>query len=127
MDSIGDMLTRIRNGLMAEFESVDIPASTTKIEIARILKEEGFILKYDVLSKRNKKILRVFLKHGEKKPLNVLKRISRPGRRVYTNKTSISRVLSGFGVAVLSTSRGIMTDSEARNLGVGGEVLFHVW
>jgi len=121
------MLTRIRNGLMAGFESVDVPASRIKTEIARVLKEEGFILKEEVLSKKNKKILRIFLKHGEKKPLNVLKRISKPGRRVYADKDSIPRVLSGFGVAVLSTSRGILTDEAARKQGVGGEVLFHAW
>jgi len=126
MDTISDMLTRIRNGLMAEHDSVDIGASKMKIEIARILKDEGFILKYEILSKRNKKFLRIFLKRGEKKPLNVIKRISKPGRRIYVTRDRIPRVLSGFGIAILSTSKGIMTDSEARSLGVGGEVLCYV-
>ena len=127
MDTISDMLVRIRNGLMAGFESVDIPSSIMKAEIARILQDEGFILKQEVLSKRSKKVLRVFFKHGEKKPINALKRISKPGRRVYVGKNSIPRVVSGFGIAILSTSQGLMTDAEARKTGVGGEVLCYVW
>lgn len=127
MDTISDMFTRIRNAQMAGFESVDIPASNMKIEISRVLKDEGFILRDEVLSKRNKKLLRIFLKHGEKKPLNAINRISRPSKRVYVAKDSIPRVLSGFGIAILSTSKGILTDEAARKVGVGGEVLCYVY
>jgi len=128
-DSIGDMLTRIRNALRVGDETVDIPASRVKLAIANILKDEGFVSKVEALAKRNKKIIRVSLKYGKKKKgvISVIKRISTPGRRIYSGKNAIPMIRSGFGLAIISTSKGIMTDSKARELGVGGEVICHVW
>jgi len=128
-DSIGDMLTRIRNGARVKDETVDIPASRTKMTIAQQLKNEGFISKVESVTKRNKKIIRVTLKYGKKKEsiISGIKRISTPGRRIYSGKADLPRIKSGFGIALISTSSGIMTDSEARKLGIGGEVICHVW
>jgi small subunit ribosomal protein S8 len=128
-DSIGDMLTRIRNASRVGNESVDVPASTMKAAIAQILKDEGFVSKVESLTKRNKKVIRLTLKYGKKKKgvITQLKRISTPGKRIYTGKDRLPRVRSGFGVALISTSKGIMTDSEARKQGVGGEILCYVW
>ena len=127
-DTIGDMLTRIRNANAVEHESVDIPAAKQKVEIARILKEEGFVKKYSVLSRGSKKILRVELKYGAKqeKIINLIKRVSKPGRRIYLAKNDIYRVLNGYGISILSTSRGIMTGEQARKEGVGGEIMCEV-
>ena len=130
-DPIADMLTRMRNALMIRNRVVVIPASKPKTEIARILKEEGFIENYT--SVRNRECpqdnLRVRLRYAEdKKPvITTIKRISKPGRRVYVNRHEIPWVLSGLGIAILSTSKGIMTGQQARKLGVGGEVLCYVW
>ena len=127
-DPIADMLTRVRNALQARHESVEIPASKEKIEIAKILKSEGFITDYKVEGDV-KKVLTVTLKYGanNEKIISGLKRISRPGLRVYAKVDSIPRVLNGLGIAIISTSHGLMTDREARAKHVGGEVLAYVW
>ena len=127
-DPIADMLTRVRNALQARHESVENPASKEKIEIAKILKSEGFITDYKVEGDV-KKVLTVTLKYGanNEKIISGLKRISKPGLRVYAKVDSIPRVLNGLGIAIISTSHGLMTDREARAKHVGGEVLAYVW
>ena len=127
-DPIADMLTRVRNALQARHESVEIPASKEKIEIAKIFKSEGFINDYKVEGDV-KKVLTVTLKYGanNEKIISGLKRISKPGLRVYAKVDSIPRVLNGLGIAIISTSHGLMTDREARAKHVGGEVLAYVW
>ena len=128
-DPIADMLTRIRNGIMAKLERVDIPSSKLKVNIARILKEEGFIRNYKVYKDNKQGILRVFLKYNEDNApvIKGLKRVSKPSRRVYVGSDEIPPVLSGLGVGILSTSKGIMSDREARRQGVGGEMMCAVW
>lgn len=128
-DTIADMLTRIRNALIARHEAVDVPASTTKAAIAKILQEEGYIKNFELIEDGIRKNIRIQLKYGPNKQKVIvgIKRISRPGLRVYARKDEIPKVLGGMGVAILSTSRGIMTDREARKQGVGGEVLAYVW
>jgi small subunit ribosomal protein S8 len=128
-DSIGDMLTRIRNAASVKDEAADIPASREKLAIAQILKDEGFISKVESIMKRNKKMIRVTLKYGKKKEsiIRGIKRVSTPGRRMYKGKSDIPRIRSGFGIALISTSKGILTDSGAREAGVGGEVICYVW
>jgi small subunit ribosomal protein S8 len=128
-DSIGDMLTRIRNASRVGDETVDIPFSRVKMVIANILKDEGFISKVEQVTKRNKKLIRASLKYGAKKKgmISFIKRVSTPGRRVYSGTKDIHRVRSGFGISIISTSKGIMTDTEARKQGVGGEVLCYLW
>ena len=128
-DPIADMLSRIRNGNDARHKSVEIPASNIKAEIARILLEEGYIKSYDVLEEGPQGKINVELKYGnnDEKVISGIKRISKPGLRVYAKSTEIPRVLGGLGVAVISTSKGIMTDREARKEHVGGEVLCYVW
>ena len=127
-DTIGDMLTRIRNATVVDHETVDIPASNVKAEIARILKDEGFIKKYSVLSRGVKKYLRIELKYGvdQESVIKKIKRISTPGRRVYVKKSDIPRVMNGFGISIVSTSQGLMTGRQARMAGTGGEVLCEV-
>lgn len=127
-DSIGDMLVRIKNAIGARMESVDIPSSKQKEEIARILKEEGYISKYEVQPKKAKKVLRIVLKYRPDKSgaIAMMKRVSSPGRRVYVKHDSIPRVQSGFGTAILSTPKGIMTDSDARDRKMGGELICFV-
>jgi len=128
-DPIADMLTRIRNGNMVRHASVDVPASNTKKRLAEILLAEGFIKSYDVIDDGKQGIIRVQLKYGENRErvITGLKRISKPGLRVYAKRNEIPKVLGGLGIAVVSTSNGIVTDKEARKLGVGGEVLCYVW
>lgn len=128
-DTIADMLTRIRNALIAKHDTVDVPCSTIKKAIADILVEEGYIKEYAIIEEGLAKTLRIKLKYGPNKQRVIvgIKRISRPGLRVYARKDEIPKVLNGMGIAILSTSRGIMTDREARKLGVGGEVLAYVW
>jgi small subunit ribosomal protein S8 len=133
-DPIADMLTRIRNALMVGHTSVAMPNSNLKVAIAKILKEEGFIAGYEVVdgAKPGQKVLRVRLKYvGERRQrrsvITGLERISRPGRRVYTGKQEIPWVLSGMGIAIVSTPKGVMTGQRARQLGVGGEILCKVW
>jgi len=127
-DPIADMLTRIRNAVQARHEEVDIPASKEKVEVARILKEEGFILGFKV-SGDLKKVITISLKYGpnNEKVISGLKRISKPGLRVYCEAGNIPRVLNGLGIAILSTSSGLMTGKDARKKHVGGEVVAYVW
>jgi small subunit ribosomal protein S8 len=128
-DPIADMLTRIRNAGHAKFEKVDIPASRLKIALARILKEEGYIKNYKVIKDNRQGILRVYLRYDERQTaiIHGLKRISKPGRRVYANAVELPRVRAGLGVAVISTSKGVLTDRQARKLMVGGEVMCWIW
>ncbi|HEX6972432.1 MAG TPA: 30S ribosomal protein S8 [Limnochordia bacterium] len=128
-DPIADMLTRIRNATLARHDSVDIPASRMKREIARVFKEEGFIRDYKVIDDGKQGIVRVYLKYTaqREKAITGIKRISKPGLRVYAKRDAIPRVLGGLGVAVLSTSHGVMSDRQARKEGVGGEVICYVW
>ena len=133
-DPIGDMLTRIRNAMMAGHNVVALPSSKIKVNIARIMKEEGFISGYEVVDGKvvGSKLLRVRLKYvGERRDrrsvITGLERVSRPGRRVYTNKQEIPWVLSGMGIAILSTPKGVMTGQKARSQGVGGELLCKIW
>ncbi len=128
-DPIADMLTRVRNASSARHEAVDIPASRVKEAIAGILRDEGFIQNYERINEGHQGILRVHLKYGaeRKRVILGLRRISRPGLRVYARKEQLPRVLGGIGVAVVSTSKGIVTDAEARRLGLGGEVLCYIW
>ena len=129
-DPIADMLTRIRNANTAKHDTVDIPASKMKIAIADILVDEGYITKYDIVEDGNFKSIRVTLKYGadkNEKVITGIKRISKPGLRVYAGKDEIPTVLGGLGIAILYTNKGIVTDKEARKLQVGGEVLAFVW
>ncbi|MCD6451204.1 MAG: 30S ribosomal protein S8 [Acidobacteria bacterium] len=128
-DPIADMLTRIRNALMAKKEEVSLPSSKMKLEIARILKEEGYVENFRFEDDGKQGILTLRLKYTpEGEPaITGLKRVSKPGRRVYCGKEEVPRVLNGLGIAILSTSKGILTDAEARKKGVGGEVLCEVW
>jgi small subunit ribosomal protein S8 len=128
-DPIADMLTRIRNAGHARFDKVDIPASRMKISLARIMKEEGFIKNYKVIKDNRQGVLRVYLKYSEnQQPLiQGLRRVSKPGRRVYAGHAELPAVLGGLGVAVVSTSQGVVTDRQARKLQVGGEVLCEIW
>jgi small subunit ribosomal protein S8 len=127
-DPIADMLTRIRNAMQIKAEKVDIPISKIKLEIAKILKEEGFIRAYKILKDRKQGILRVIPKYMEDASvITGLKRISKPGRRVYVGSEKIPNVMGGLGVAILTTSRGILSDRTCRREGIGGEVICHVW
>ena len=128
-DPIADMLTRIRNASQANFKTVDIPASNVKKNIAEILFNEGYIKAYEEIQNENQGIIRVSLKYTEKgkKVISGLKRISKPGLRIYASKEELPKVLNGLGIALISTSKGIMTDKKARELGVGGEVIAYIW
>ena len=129
-DPIADMLTRIRNANTAKHDTVDIPSSKIKVAIADILVDEGYIAKYDIIDEGSYKTMRVTLKYGadkNEKIITGIKRISKPGLRVYAGKEEIPSVLGGLGIAILSTNQGIVTDKEARKLQVGGEVLAFVW
>ncbi|RXT05354.1 30S ribosomal protein S8 [Ammoniphilus sp. CFH 90114] len=128
-DPIADMLTRIRNANMARHEKLEVPASNVKKEIARILKEEGFVRDVEFIDDSKQGIIRIFLKYGADNEFVIsgLKRISKPGLRVYAKKNEVPRVLGGLGIAILSTSNGILTDKQARASQTGGEVLAYVW
>jgi small subunit ribosomal protein S8 len=128
-DPIADMLTRIRNANMAKHEAVDIPASNSKKEIANILLEEGFIRGFDIIEDGKQGIIRMQLKYGrnKEKVITGIKKISKPGLRVYAKKDEVPKVLGGLGIAIISTSKGIITDKIARNEGVGGEVIAYIW
>ena len=129
-DPIADMLTRIRNANTAKHDTVDVPSSKIKVAIADILLNEGFIEKYDIVEDGNFKTMHITLKYGvdkNEKVITGIKRISKPGLRVYAGKDELPRVLGGLGIAILSTNQGIITDKEARKLQVGGEVLAFVW
>ena len=129
-DPIADMLTRIRNANTVKHDTVDIPASKMKIAIADILVNEGYITKYDIVEDGAFKTIRVTLKYGadkNEKVISGLKRISKPGLRVYASSEELPKVLGGLGTAIISTNQGVITDKEARKLGVGGEVLAFVW
>ena len=128
-DPIADMLTRIRNANVVKHETVDVPASNMKKELARILLEEGFIRGYDVIEDGKQGIIRIQLKYGQtgERVISGLKRISKPGMRVYADKHEVPRVLNGLGISIISTSKGILTDKEARKENVGGEVICYVW
>ena len=128
-DPIADMLTRIRNAGHARFDKVDIPASRMKISLARILKDEGFIKNYKVIKDNRQGILRVYLKYGDQQQslIQGLRRVSKPGRRVYAGSAELPRVQGGLGVAVISTSKGVVSDRQARKMHMGGEVLCEIW
>ncbi|MGL5054551.1 MAG: 30S ribosomal protein S8 [Fusobacteriaceae bacterium] len=127
-DPIADMLTRIRNANAVMHEKVDMPHSNLKEKLAEILKEEGFISNFKVITDGNKKNIRVYLKYvGKERVIKGIKRISTPGRRVYSSVEDMPRVLSGLGIAIVSTSRGIVTDKVARKENIGGEILAFVW
>ncbi len=128
-DPIADMLTRIRNAGNAKHTSVDIPASNIKKEISEILLNEGYIKNYDVIEDDKQGVIRIDLKYGpnNERVITGLKRISKPGLRVYVSKNDVPKVLGGLGIAILSTNKGVITDKEARKLQVGGEVLAFVW
>ncbi|MBR6147542.1 MAG: 30S ribosomal protein S8 [Lachnospiraceae bacterium] len=129
-DPIADMLTRIRNANTAKHDTVDIPSSKMKLAIADILVDEGYIAKYDLIEEGSFKTMRITLKYGATKNDKIItgiKRISKPGLRVYANKEELPQVLGGLGTAIISTNHGVITDKEARKLGVGGEVLAFIW
>ena len=129
-DPIADMLTRIRNANTAKHDTVDVPASKMKLAIANILLDEGYIAKYDLVEDGHFQTIHITLKYGadkNEKVITGLKRISKPGLRVYANTEDIPRVLGGLGTVIISTNKGVVTDKEARKLGVGGEVLCFVW
>ena len=129
-DPIADMLTRIRNANTAKHDTVDVPASKMKIAIADILLKEGYIAKYDLVEEGKFNTIHITLKYGadkNEKVISGLKRISKPGLRIYAGKDELPRVLGGLGTAIISTNQGILTDKEARKLGVGGEVICHIW
>jgi small subunit ribosomal protein S8 len=131
-DPVADMLTRIRNAIQAGHSSVVIPSSKLKLAVARILKDEGFVQNYDVIPHRRQPRIRIWLKYlGERRErrcvISGIKRVSKPGCRVYVGKSEIPWVLSGVGIAILSTPKGVVTDRQARRMGVGGEVMCYVW
>lgn len=128
-DPISDMLTRIRNGIRARHQRVEMPVSKLKVEIARILKDEGYIGNFKVSEEGRRKVLRITLKYGPggESAVSALERVSRPGRRVYVGSKEIPKILGGLGINILTTPRGLMTGKNARKTGVGGEILCRVW
>jgi small subunit ribosomal protein S8 len=128
-DPVADFLTRIRNALSTRQPKVDVPASKLKVEIARILREEGYISNYKLAEEEGRTVLRVYLKYGpnNESAISRVERISKPGCRVYVGRTEIPRVLGGMGINILTTPRGVMTGRDARKAGVGGEVLCEIW
>ena len=128
-DPVADFLARIRNAIRARHPKLDVPASKLKLEMARILKEEGYVANYKAVEEEGRKLLRVYLKYGDNHDAAIsnLARVSRPGCRVYVGRNEIPRVLGGLGIVILTTPKGVMTGSQARKQGVGGEVLCQVW
>ena len=128
-DPIADMLTRIRNAIMVRHDFVLVPTSRMKLSIARILREEGFIKDYEVLRGKPSRLIKVYLKYGDKNQPNIagLERVSKPGLRVYVQRNEIPRVYGGLGIAILSTPKGVMTGQKAWHSGVGGELLCYIW
>jgi len=128
-DPIADMLTRMRNALMASYETVNVPCSRMKVNIAKVLKAEGFIKNFKLIDDKKQGIIKVYFKYDEKgEPiLGGLKRISKPGCRIYTKGDRIPQVLNGYGVNILSTSKGVVTDNQAKKLGIGGEIICSIW
>lgn len=129
-DPIADMLTRIRNANTAKYDTVDVPLSKMKVSIANILLDEGYIAKYDIVGEGVEKVIRITLKYGadkNEKIISGLKRISKPGLRIYADSENLPKVLGGLGIAIISTSNGVMTDKAARKLKIGGEVLAYIW
>ncbi|MFC2010699.1 30S ribosomal protein S8 [Chloroflexota bacterium] len=128
-DPIADMLTRIRNAVMVRHDSVLLPVSKMKLSIAKILKEEGFISNYEVVRGKPHRVIKIYLKYGDKNQpvISGLERVSKPGLRVYAGRNEIPRVYSGLGIAILSTSKGVTTGQQAWRLGLGGEMLCYVW
>jgi small subunit ribosomal protein S8 len=128
-DPIADMLTRIRNGSVARHSIVEIPSSRMKVEIARLMTEQGYVVGYEVKLGEHGEVINVELKYGKNRErvISGIKRVSKPGRRVYAKKESLPKVLGGLGTAIISTSRGLVTSAEARKLGLGGEVICFIW
>ena len=128
-DPIADLLTRIRNANQNGFSKLEVPSSKFKVEIVRVLKEEGYIKDYRVLKEKGRAVIKIFLKYADKgeKVIRRIERVSRPSRRVYVDRTKVPKVMNGLGVAIMSTPRGVMTDKQARSEGIGGEVLCTVW
>jgi len=128
-DPISDMLTRMRNALTTSYSTVDIPSSRQKIDIAKVLKSEGFIKNYKIMADKRQGIMRIFFKYDEKGESVIigLKRISKPGCRIYRKADKIPKILNGYGISILSTSKGVMTDSQARKMRIGGEVICSIW
>jgi small subunit ribosomal protein S8 len=128
-DPIADMLTRIRNAIIASHNTVDIPSSKLKIDLAKVLKTEGFIKNFKIIDDQKQGIVRIFFKFDEKGDsiISGLKRISKPGCRMYSKSDNIPSVLNGYGISILSTSKGILTDKQAKKMGIGGEVICSVW
>jgi len=128
-DPIADLITRIRNANMVYKEEIDVPYSKMKRAIVQILKEEGYIKDFEIIDKDNKKTIKIYMKYGKNKERAILgiERVSKPGRRIYVGKDEIPKVLNGIGMAILSTSKGIVTDRTAKKLGEGGEVLLLIW
>jgi len=128
-DPLADMLTRIRNGVMAHYVSVEVPLSKIKVGVAKVLKQEGYITDYQIIDQGVQGVLKIYLKYVPKneKVLTGIRRISKPGLRQYSKTDRIPKVMTGLGVAILTTSRGVMTDREARRLNIGGELLCEVW
>jgi len=129
IDPIADLIARIRNANMVYKEEIDVPYSNMKKAIVQILKEEGYIKDFEIIDRDNKKTIRIYMKYGRNKERAILgiERVSKPGRRVYVGKDEIPKVLNGIGMAILSTSKGILTDREAKKIGEGGEVLLLIW
>jgi small subunit ribosomal protein S8 len=128
-DPLADMLTRIRNAVRVKFETVEMPVSTVKVDVAKVLRDEGYIAGYQIVESQPQNVLKIFLKYGpDKEPvITGLKRVSKPGLRRYTKAKGLPQVLNGLGIAIVSTSRGVVTDKTARSLNAGGEIICEVW
>ena len=128
-DPLADMLTRIRNAVMVRYEAVDVPMSNLKVDVAKVLRQEGYINDYEIIEDNKQGVLRISLKYGPKdeKVISGMRRVSKPGLRQYVKADDIPKVLNGLGISILSTSKGVMTDREARRLRIGGEILCEAW